>query len=362
MIGVKKTKYGTYGIDYTHPLTGERIRKTLPKDVATEKEAAILRSIEIADASRGLINQAYGLKDSVRAILFADMIDEYLKWSKENKTSWRTDFFKAQLLKRGFDRKLMSDLTPFMIEKYKVERAKDVAKNTVNKDLILGKQVFKKAIEWGSYNGDNPFEKVSKFKIKKRKKPGSLSPGQVQTIMDEIKHPVKRDMVEFDFNTGWRIGEIRRLKWKDVDLKNGLAWIMDPKNGEPAEIDLNDQAVKIISRQPKKSKYVFCFKNGKPFKTNLYNVIKNAAKRADVYLPPRKAWHILRRTWASMMLQGGCDIETLRELGNWKDFSMPMWYANAGGSKHKKRMLNNIPSLSNDKKMTRSAKVIQLSS
>jgi len=254
----------------------------------------------------------------------------------------------------------MSDLTPFMIEKYKMIRVKDVAKNTVNKELILGKQIYQKAIEWGKYNGENPFDKATKFKVKKPQKPGSLSPEEVKAIRDEIKHQVKADMVDFDFNTGWRISEIRNLKWKDVDLEAGLAWITDPKNSEPVEIDLNDEANRIISRQKKRSEYVFCHKNGNPFKTNICDVIKNAAKRAGVYLPPRKAWHILRRTWASMMLQSGCDVETLRELGNWKDFSMPMWYADAGDSKHKKKMLNRLPSLDHGTEMTRESKVIQI--
>ncbi|WP_028315890.1 hypothetical protein [Desulfatibacillum aliphaticivorans] len=47
-----------------------------------------------------------------------------------------------------------------------------------------------------------------------------------------------------------------------------------------------------------------------------------------------------------MMLQNGCDVETLRVLGNWKDYSMPMWYADAGSPEHKKRILNRMPELS----------------
>ena len=362
MKGVYTRTYGdtvSYGIDYIHPITGQRIRKIL-KGVTSQEEAATLRTIEIADANRGAIDQAYGLKAKVKTVSLESMIDEYIEWSKQNKKSWKTDYFRAQALRKVFKGKLMSDLTPFMIEKYKMIRVKDVAKNTVNKELILGKQIYQKAIEWQKYNGENPFEKATKFKIKKQKKPGSLSPEEVKAIRDEIKHQVKADMVDFDFNTGWRISEIRNLKWKDVDLEAGLAWIMDPKNSEPVEIDLNDEANRIISRQKKRSEYVFCHKNGNPFKTNICDVIKNAAKRAGVYLPPRKAWHILRRTWASMMLQSGCDVETLRELGNWKDFSMPMWYADAGDSKHKKKMLNRLPSLDHGTEMTRESKVIQI--
>ena len=182
----------------------------------------------------------------------------YLKWSRENKVSWETDEHRVKPLKKAFKGKLMSDINPFVIEKYKVARSKVVGKVTVNKDLIIGNQIFKKAIEWGKYNGENPFLKVNKFKIKKGKKPGSLTPEDVQAIMDEISHPVKRDMVEFDFNTGWRISEIRKLKWEDVDLKNGKAWIVDPKNGESVEVELNDEAIKVIFRQKRRSEYVFC--------------------------------------------------------------------------------------------------------
>jgi integrase len=49
--------------------------------------------------------------------------------------------------------------------------------------------------------------------------------------MNEIKHPVKSDMVEFAFDTGWRINEITSLRWEDVEPKTGSAWQADPKNG-----------------------------------------------------------------------------------------------------------------------------------
>jgi hypothetical protein len=45
------------------------------------------------------------------------------------------------------------------------------------------------------------------------------------------------------------------------------------------------------------------------------------------------------------MLQSGCDVETLRVLGNWKDFQMPLWYAEAAGTEQRKKALNRIPDL-----------------
>ena len=112
--------------------------------------------------------------------------------------------------------------------------------------------------------------------------------------MDQITHSVKRDMVSFAFYAGWRISEIRNLKWEDVDLEVGTAWVADPKNSEPVELVLSDMAIEIIERQPRRKPEdcVFCHKNGRPYKTNLWNVICNAAKRAGIHLPPRKRWHL----------------------------------------------------------------------
>lgn len=351
----------SYGIGYIHPITGQRVRKIL-KNATSEAEAELIRSIEIADASRGAINKAYGIKDRVKAVSFEKMVEVYLKWSKGNKKSWKTDHDRAKPLNKAFKGKLMSDINPFVIEKYKMARAKEVKKATVNKELVFGSQVFKKAIELEKYNGVNPFFNANRFKVKKGKKPGSLTVEAVEAIMDEVLHPVKRDMVEFDFNTGWRISEIRRLRKEDVNLEDGKAWIVDSKNGEPVEIDLNDEAVEILARNIERSKgeYVFCHLNGNRFRTNLYKAFKRAAERAGVTLPPRKAWHILRRTWASMVLQNGGDVETLRELGNWKDYSMPMWYADAGNSEYKKKVLNRIPKLGDKTEYVKEEKVVRL--
>jgi integrase len=344
---VEGKKGPTFGIDYIHPQTGQRVRKIL-KGVTLESKAAEIRSIELADAARGALQKAYGIKAKPQTVPFEAMSDLYVAWAKQNKKSWDTDEYRLRSLKASFKGKLMSDINPYLVEKYKTGRVEDVARATVNKEISLGSQVFEKAGEWGKYEGENPFRKDSRFKVKRGKKPGALTVDQVKAIREQIKHPVKRDMVDFNFYTGWRIGEIRKLKWEDVNLETGKAWILDPKNTLSVEMELSGKAVALMARQKKRGAYVFCKLNGKPFKTSLHAAIKNAAARAGVILPPRKAWHILRRTWASMMLQTGCDVETLRVLGNWKDYQMPLWYAEAAGTERRKAALDQIPDLKTD--------------
>ena len=349
--GVFKTegkKGNSYGIDYIHSQTGERVRKIL-KGVLSEVQASELRSVEIADAARGAIQKTYGLKPKPQTIAFEAAMTLYLQWSRENKSSWDTDEYRSRALRTVFKGKLMSDINPSLVEKYKSARLKDVGRKTVNAEISLGSQVYEKANEWKKYEEENPFRhKGARYKVKRGKKPGALTVDQVMAIRSQIGHPVKRAMLDFDFYTGWRIGEIRKLKWEDVNLEAGKAWIMDPKNGQTVEIDLSSKALALLAGQKRRGVYVFCHLTGKPFKTNLHAAIKNAAARAGVTLPPRKAWHILRRTWASLMLQNGCDVETLRVLGNWKDYQMPLWYAEAGGAKQRKAALDRIPDLNFD--------------
>jgi integrase len=315
--------------------------------------------VEIADAARGALNKAYGLKPKAAAVSFCGMVDEYIKlWSMQNK-HYKTDQQRASALKTFFSGKLMSDITPWMVEKFKSAAVKTRAKCTVNKYLNLGSQVFEKAIAWGKYSGDNPFHVASRFKLQKGKKVGYLTVDEVAGIMAEIKHEVKRDAVEFAFNTGWRVREILRLKWSDVDLEKGSAWIMNPKNGQPVELELNDRAIEIISGQERRGELVFCKKNGDSFKTGLHEGFKAAARRAGVALPKRKAWHMLRRTWASMFLQAGGDVETLRVLGNWRDHSMVMHYVDAGSAEYKRSILNRIPKVK-DRKKAEMAEVVNL--
>ena len=112
------------------------------KHVTSEVEALELRAVEIADAARGAIEKAYQLKPKSKAVLFDVMVQEYLKWSKENKKSWVTDEHRSKAMVKTFRGKLLSDINAFMVERFKMVRDKDVTKQTVNKELILGSQVY----------------------------------------------------------------------------------------------------------------------------------------------------------------------------------------------------------------------------
>ena len=115
----------------------------------------------------------------------------------------------------------MSDINPFIVEKYKSVRSKNVQKATVNKELIFGSQVFRKAIEWGKYSGENPFLKT-KYKLDKGKKPGILTPRASASDHGSGCLP-SGQAVAWLPSLSTRDGASARsgkLKWEDVNLES----------------------------------------------------------------------------------------------------------------------------------------------
>lgn len=121
--------------------------------------------------------------------------------------------------------------------------------------------------------------------------------------------------------TGMRLGEA--LKWFTVDrleLDRRYAFVPKTKNGEPRPVYLPLPAVEALRRHPRglnrPHERVFKFhKSG-----HLYSLLRATAARAEVTLPERQAFHLLRHTFGTWMRRfGGLDTRGLVGTGVWKD-------------------------------------------
>ncbi len=334
---VQGTQGTSYGINYTDPLTGGQVRRIIRK-ARTEEQAQQALTIAMADALRGQL----GIKSAPKPVPFTKMAEKYLEWSKSNKKSWARDSTSINALKKAFGRKLLSDITPWLVEQYKMKRKKKVAVGTINRELSCLSQIFKKAIFWKKAE-INPVEKVKLFKeiimpIE------ALTKDEVLSLIDNARGAVK-PVARLLYHTGMRIKEALTLKWEYVFIDRGYLLVVDSKNGATEPVLLNDEAKALLEGlERRRGQYVFCRKDGRPYK-RLYRGLCNAAKRAGVRLPKRKAWHIFRHTWATNTAQiPGCDTKTLMELGRWKDPIMPLRYTHPSND-HKRKILEGLPSL-----------------
>jgi integrase len=117
--------------------------------------------------------------------------------------------------------------------------------------------------------------------------------------------------------TGLRLSEALGLNWNDMRLQDGFAYVPDTKNDEPRAVFLPPVAVAAIGNMGDRSAgTVFRFHKG----GHLYSLLRATAFKANVELPKRSAFHLLRHTFATWMRRyAGLDEKGLMAIGAWKD-------------------------------------------
>ena len=141
----------------------------------------------------------------------------------------------------------------------------------------------------------------------------------------------------FALNTGMRRGEILGLKWRDLDIKRGVIYLHNTKNGEKRELPINEQVKTALIRVRKNplSEYIFCKQDGSPAgdikKSFLTAMSKSGIKDFR--------FHDLRHTFASHLVMSGADLNTVRELLGHKSLQMTLRYSHLSPN-HKQRAVD----------------------
>jgi len=256
-------------------------------------------------------------------IRLKDFAPTYLElYAKPNKRSWRgTDFFILKTLNSFFGGRFLDEITPMMIEQFKIQRSKDVTPATTNRDLACLRCMFNKAIAW-EYATENPVRKV-KFLREDNKRLRFLEKDEIIKLLNCCSQRLKA-VVIVALNTGMRKGEISDLKWRDVDFNKGIITLLRTKNGEKRYIPVNNACREALMgvKKDSKSEYIFCNRNGKPY--NFRKSFETALRNAGI---KEFRFHDLRHTFASQMVMCGIDLNTVRELLGHKDLSLTLRYA-----------------------------------
>lgn len=135
--------------------------------------------------------------------------------------------------------------------------------------------------------------------------------------------------------TGARRGALMSLKWQDVDLDKGEAFVQRTKNGEPFVLVLLPEVISELKRfkgTTKTDELVFCGRN--PYRQmNFTKAWKRAVKDAnledgiDVAPKDRLCFHSLRHSHASWLAKQGAPLLAIAESMNHKSLAMTKRYA-----------------------------------
>jgi len=311
-------------------MDGRRYKESVgPVNKTIAKEKLVIRKREVIQGQ---------YKPKPVQIPFVKMKEQYLEYSKANKkpSSHVRDENSMKHLERHFSGKRLSDIAPFVIEKYKVQRQEEKAEPaTINRELGCLRHMFNMAIKWGKAQ-KNPVREV-RFLKEPEEKTRILSPEEEVKLLQAIRTGHKAGHLEpiiiTALNTGMRKGEILRLKWADVDLGNGYIIVRGTKTGDVRRVPMNRVLTEALKRVKKTSSCEYVFSDGE----QPYGDVKTgwwaALTRAGI---DNFRFHDLRHTFGSRLGMAGVDIKTIQELMGHRDIKMTMRYSHPT-PEHKRR-------------------------
>jgi integrase len=271
----------------------------------------------------------------------ADAVDRYFRDELPKKRDARMHKTTLSFWKAQIGHLKLADVTPAVIAEHRDKlrhgtytKAKKGAKRSVFKDgekptqyprspstvnrylSCLGHLFTVARREW-HWIGWKPTDSVSKYP-EGAGRVRHLSDDECQALLEQTsKDPTLHCFVLIALSTACRAGELVKLEWKDVDLKDGRVLFRQTKNAQPRTVWLYGTALDRLKAHAKVRK----LKGGRVFESE-------TGKGYDYNRPFREAvaaagimgfrFHDLRHTAATYLAQQGATEQQLRAIGGWK--------------------------------------------
>jgi len=325
---------------------------------------------EARESARAILGDVYRGIDPIAArkpkrevpTLRAFLNDDYAVWAKANQRSYAQNLKRLTTAFKTLLDKRLDEIKGLDVERWRAgEIGRGLSLETINRDISSIKAAFNRAVDW-ELIATNPLAKVKKSRTDDCLKVRYLSDaeeGRLRTAIDarEERRRSERDsanhwrrergyvllpslhMVMFtdhvkplillSINTGCRRGELFDLTWSNVDLDRRILTVTGAtaKSKRTRHIPLNREATLVLqgwrAQAEEADGLVFLNEEGKRFDRVNFSwrhLLKDAGISAF-------RWHDMRHHFASRLVMGGVDLNTVRELLGHSDYAMTLRYA-----------------------------------
>lgn len=309
---------------YNFMIDGVRYHKAI-KGCTNYKDALKAESVVKSELMRG----HYELVDTTENTTLNQAIDLYLEYSKANKKSYKLDDNYCKVFGEFFGKNTrLKEITPQKIERFKIHLKQDKRNSTVNRYLEAMSKMFNVAISNGIARL-NPIKEIKKLKqdnlkIRFLTKDEEVRLFEVLQSSSIYYHYIP--IIICALQTGMRKGEIKNLKWSNIDFENKYIELLKTKSGKARKIPISNKlmAELLKLKENKLSEYVFT----NPYTGTKYNHLQHgftsALEKANIQ---NFRFHDLRHTAATRMTEMGIDLAVVQEILGHSDIKTTMRYA-----------------------------------
>lgn len=227
-------------------------------------------------------------------------------------------------------------------------------KSTSINRMLSTLRSFYKFLEKNNKIDNNPFSMVSSLKTEKRL-PNYFKYDEFNKMIDVLESsPLdirNRLILEMLLATGLRVSELANIKLDDIDYLNHEIKVMG-KGSKERIVYYGDYASKSLDNYLNNSRdvllngndslYLFINNNGGNLTTRgIRLIIDNIVKKACI--SSKVSPHTFRHTFATMLLNEGCDIKSVQELLGHSSLSTTGIYTHLTNEEVRRAYLNAHP-------------------
>ena len=213
----------------------------------------------------------------------------------------------------------LSGITSVALARYRDDRLLAVSSGTVNRELGVLQHALKIAREeWGLSVVPTPLKKPSPGRSRERRLLDEELAG-LRAALDQCRNLSIKPAFLFALATGMGRGEVLSLKWTNVDLEAGTAFLPVTKNGHPRSVPLSPQALSVLSALPRREgDFVF------PISANSLRLAWERVKRRAGVKDLR--FHDLRHEAISRFFELGLSVPEVSLISGHRDPRMLFRY------------------------------------
>lgn len=251
------------------------------------------------------------------------ILDEFLEWASRHKAARTYAWYRENIQKflDGIPRGLLvSELKPFHLTKA-MERFPHWANNTKHDFISAVKRAFNWAVDEELIDR-SPLARVKKPSREAREM--AVSPAEYSKVLETLREPNFRDLIELSWETGSRPQELRKIRGEYFEPETGRI-VFPPKQAKGKKYH------RVIYLTPRAREIVARIVQERPEGTLLLNSegndwTKDAINCAFCRLEKKigKKYHLgaFRKGFATEALKAGVDTVTVAHLMGHRDASM----------------------------------------